>query len=125
MLPFAEAEPGATGVELLLALALKWAQEDGVPLLQALGTVTSRPAAVLGDALGTLSASAGQIVLGGVADLCVWDPAVEWAVEAQELVSQGKHTPFEGVRLQGRVRATVVDGQVAYEAERNRVAQPA
>ena len=125
VLPFAEAEPGATGVELLLALALKWAQEDGVPLLQALGTVTSRPAAVLGDALGTLSASAGQIVPGGVADLCVWDPAVEWAVEAQELVSQGKHTPFEGVRLQGRVRATVVDGQVAYEAERNRVAQPA
>ena len=125
ILPFAEAEPGATGVELLLALALKWAQEDGVPLMEAVATVTSRPAGVLGDSLGTLAASAGQIVPGGVADLCIWDPAAEWEVTPDELVSQGKHTPFEGLRLQGRVRATVVDGQIAFEAERSKVAQPA
>ena len=124
VLPFAEAEPGATGVELLLALALKWAQEDGVPLLQAIATVTSRPAGVLGDSLGTLAASAGQIVAGGVADLCIWDPAAEWEVTPDELLSQGKYTPFEGMRLQGRVRATVVDGQMAFEA-RQRAAQPA
>ncbi len=124
VLPFAEAEPGATGVELLLALALKWAQEDGVPLLQAIATVTSRPAGVLGDSLGTLAASAGQIVAGGVADLCIWDPAAEWEVTPDELLSQGKYTPFEGMRLQGRVRATVVDGQIAFEASQ-RAAQPA
>ena len=124
VLPFAEAEPGATGLELLLALALKWAQEDGVPLLQAIATVTSRPAGVLGDSLGTLAASAGQIVAGGVADLCIWDPAAEWEVTPDELLSQGKYTPFEGMRLQGRVRATVVDGQIAFEASQ-RAAQPA
>lgn len=124
VLPFAEAEPGATGVELLLALALKWAQEDGVPLLQAIATVTSRAAGVLGDSLGTLAASAGQIVAGGVADLCIWDPAAEWEVTPDELLSQGKYTPFEGMRLQGRVRATVVDGQIAFEASQ-RAAQPA
>ena len=124
VLPMAEAEPGATGVELLLALALKWAQEDGVPLLQAIATVTSRPAGVLGDSLGTLAASAGQIVAGGVADLCIWDPAAEWEVTPDELLSQGKYTPFEGMRLQGRVRATVVDGQIAFEASQ-RAAQPA
>ena len=125
ILPFAEAEPGATGVELLLALALKWAQEDGVPLMEAVATVTSRPAGVLGDSLGTLAASAGQIVPGGVADLCIWDPAAEWEVTPDELVSQGKFTPFQGFELQGRVRATVVDGQIAFEAERSKVAQPA
>ena len=96
-----------------------------MPLMEAVASVTSRPAGVLGDSLGTLAASAGQIVPGGVADLCIWDPAAEWEVTPDELVSQGKHTPFEGLRLQGRVRATVVDGQIAFEAERSKVAQPA
>lgn len=116
ILPFAEAVPGATGVELLLPLALKWAQEQQVPEMQALATVTHRAAAVLGGALGTLSASAGQLVVGGMADVCVWNPDTEWVVGANTLQSQGKHTPFEGVALQGRVRATLVEGALTYEA---------
>ncbi len=116
-LPFAEAAPGATGVELLLPLALQWAQSEGVPLLRALSTVTTRPAQVLGAALGTLSASAGQLVIGGVADLCIWDPQARWQVRGAALRSQGKHTPFEGLEMQGCVRATVVDGQLAYSGE--------
>ena len=71
-LPFAEAEPGATGLELLLSLALKWGLEAGLPLPQTLATVTSRPVAVLGDALGSLVHSAGRLVEGGVADLCLF-----------------------------------------------------
>ena len=116
ILPFAEAVPGATGVELLLPLALKWAQEQQVPEMQALATVTHRAAAVLGGALGTLSASAGQLVVGGMADVCVWNPDTEWVVGANTLQSQGKHTPLEGVALQGRVRATLVEGALTYEA---------
>ena len=81
-------------------------------------------AAAPGIALVHTAASAGQIVAGGVADLCIWDPAAEWEVTPDELLSQGKYTPFEGMRLQGRVRATVVDGQMAFEA-RQRAAQPA
>ena len=65
-LPFAEAEPGATGLELLLSLALKWAQDAKVPLPRALATVTSAPAAVLGTALGPLTGQAGQLVVGGL-----------------------------------------------------------
>ena len=125
VLPFAEAAPGATGVELLLALALKWAAEDGLSPLQALATVTHRSAQVLGQSLGTLSASAGQLVVGGMADICIWDPEQLWQVTPQALRSQGKFTPFQGFELQGRVRATVVDGQIAFEAERSKVAQPA
>ncbi|MFZ5567926.1 MAG: dihydroorotase [Pseudomonadota bacterium] len=117
MLPFAEAEPGATGVELLLSLALKWGQESGVGLTRALGVLTSEPARVLGNALGTLQASAGQLVVGGVADVCVFDPQAEWAVQPQALRSQGKHTPFAGYELPARVRCTIVGGQIAYQQE--------
>ncbi|MBI2772778.1 MAG: dihydroorotase [Burkholderiales bacterium] len=114
-LPFAEAEPGATGLELLLGLALKWGQESGVGLPRALAVLTSEPARVLGSALGTLQASAGQLVEGGVADVCVFDPQAAWTVAPGALRSQGKHTPFSGYELPGRVRCTITAGQVAYE----------
>ena len=114
-LPFAEAEPGATGLELLLSLALKWSQDSGVPLHRALATITSEPARVLGNALGTLQASVGQIVEGGVGDLCIFDPQAAWTVQDDALRSQGKHTPFSGYELPGRVRMTLVGGQVAYD----------
>ena len=113
--PFAEAEPGATGLELLLSLALKWSQDSGVPLARALAVVTSAPAQVLGSALGTLQASVGQLVEGGVGDVCVLDPQERWTVQDSALRSQGKHTPFAGYELPGRVRWTLVAGQVAFE----------
>ena len=115
-LPFAEAEPGATGLELLLSLALKWGAEHKLPLAQALATVTSGPVKVLGDALGSLAASAGQLVEGGVADVCLFDAAAHWTVRPGALRSQGKHTPFSGYELPGRVSCTVVAGRVAFDA---------
>lgn len=115
-LPFAEAEPGATGLELLLSLALKWGAEAGLPLARTLATVTSAPVAVLGGALDSLGASAGRLVEGGVADVCVFDPNASWKVEPAALKSRGKHTPFGGDVLPGRVRCTVVAGTVAYDA---------
>lgn len=114
-LPFAEAEPGATGLELLLSVAVKWAQDGGAPLQRALAAVTAEPARVLGAALGTLQASVGQITLGGVGDLCIFDPQAAWTVQDDALVSQGKHTPFASCELPGRVRCTLVGGQVAFE----------
>jgi dihydroorotase len=118
-LPFAEAEPGATGLELLLALALRWGADQGLPLSQTLARVTCGPVQVLGDALGSLASSAGRLVEGGVADVCVFDPDVEWAVSADQLCSQGKHTPFAfastGMALRGRVRTTLVSGTVAFD----------
>lgn len=114
-LPFAEAEPGATGLELLLSLACKWGN-DGAGLMRALAVLTSEPARVLGGSLGTLAASAGQLLKGGVADICVFDPTAEWTVEPGALRSQGKHTPFSGYQLPARVRCTLVGGQLAYQA---------
>jgi dihydroorotase len=115
-LPFAEAEPGGTGLELLLSLALKWSRDDGHDLSRALAVLTSAPAAVLGTSLGALAGSAGQLHVGAVADLCVFDPVADWVVAPNALRSQGKHTPFSGYELPGRVRCTVVGGQVAYLA---------
>jgi len=114
-LPFAEAEPGATGLELLLSVALKWSHDGGVPLSRALAVVTHEPARVLGGALGTLQASIGRIAEGGVADLCIVDPQAYWTVTPEALASQGKHTPFGTCELPGRVRHTFVGGQVAFE----------
>jgi dihydroorotase len=116
-LPFAEAEPGATGLELLLGLALKWGQEDGVGLMRALGVLTHEPARVLGSALGTLQASAGQLIDGGVADVCIFDPKAAWQVQPASLRSQGRNTPFAGHELPAAVRCTIVGGLVAYEAK--------
>ena len=115
-LPFAESEPGATGLELLLSLALKWSRDDGVDLGRALAVLTSAPARVLGSALQASAPDAGRLRVGGVADLCVFDPAADWLVAPDALRSQGKHTPFSGYELPGRVRCTVVGGQVAYRA---------
>jgi dihydroorotase len=114
-LPFAEAEPGATGLELLLALALKWGRDSGLGLTRSIAVLTSEPARVLGSALGTLQASAGRLVEGGIADVCVFDAQAEWVVAAGSLRSQGKHTPFSGYELPGRVRCTIAAGQIAYE----------
>jgi dihydroorotase len=118
-LPFGEAEPGATGLELLLPLALRWGADLGLPMVQTLARVTCDPVRVLGDALGSLASSAGRLVEGGVADLCIFDPEQDWTATPETLCSRGKHTPFSfratGMALRGRVRATLVAGTLAYE----------
>ncbi|HEV8518917.1 MAG TPA: dihydroorotase [Burkholderiales bacterium] len=107
-LPFAEAEPGATGVELLLPLTLKWAEESRLSLATGLARVTSNPARILGIDAGTLSQ-------GASADICVFDPDRYWKVEPRALKSQGKNTPFIGLEVKGKVRYTLVEGQIVYE----------
>jgi dihydroorotase len=108
LLPFAEATPGATGLELLLSLTVKWADETGVPLVKALNCITAAPA-------GVLKLAAGRIETGAVADLCVFERHAHWRIEPRALKSQGHNTPFLGYELPARVRATVVSGQVAFE----------
>ena len=115
-LPFAEAEPGATGVELLLGMALKWAQQRDVPLARALQVITQAPAKVLGSSVGGLQASLGQLHVGGLADVCVFDPATEWALDPAQLHSQGRHTPFAGHVVNAKVRYTLVAGHLAFQA---------
>ncbi len=108
-LPFAEAESGATGVELLLPLMLKWAEQERISLSDALARVTFHPARVLGLDAGHLGASSA-------ADICIFDAETYWRVEPSALRSQGKNTPFIGQEVRGRVRYTLIDGQIVYKA---------
>ena len=108
-MPFAEAEPGATGLELLLPLALKWGAERKLPLAKTLARVTSDAARVLG-------VQSGRIEAGAPADLVVFDPSQNWRIAPDTLKSQGKNTPFLGYELAGRVRTTIVAGNVVFEA---------
>ena len=97
-LPFAEAEPGATGLELLLPLTLKWAAADKVALPAALACITAHPAAVLGI-------DAGHLAVGSAADIC--DIRSRRALDGRGrrlLKSQGKNTPFLGLEVPGRCR---------------------
>jgi len=108
-LPFAEAEPGATGLELLLPLALKWGAARKLPLAKTLARVTSDPARILG-------VQSGRIEPGAPADLVLFDPQQSWRIEPAALRSQGKNTPFLGYELQGRVRTTIVAGKLVWQA---------
>jgi len=107
--PFAEAEAGATGLELLLPLTLQWGREVGLKPVEALGAVTYRAARVLGVPAGTLA-------VGAAADICLYDPARPWIVQREALASQGKNTPFLGLELTGRVVRTLVGGRTVYSA---------
>ena len=118
LLPFGEASPGATGLELLLSLTLRWVDDYATqqhnasgaasPLARAIGKISHEAALVAGLAAGTLS-------VGAAADVVLFDPAARWTVQASALASQGKHTPFLGYELSGQVRATIVGGHVAFE----------
>ncbi|MSQ59509.1 MAG: dihydroorotase [Betaproteobacteria bacterium] len=107
-IPFGEAQAGATGLELLLPLTLKWAQETGIALKDALARITVEPARVLG--LDT-----GRLQVGLPANLCVFDPSHSEAVTPSRFISQGRNTPFAGRVLPGQVRYTVVSGRLVYE----------
>jgi dihydroorotase len=107
--PFAEAEPGATGLELLLPLTLQWGRDVGLAPVEALGAVTHRAARILGLKAGTLE-------VGCAADICLYDPAKPWIVQPSALASQGKNTPFLGLELTGRVARTIVGGRTVHIA---------
>jgi dihydroorotase len=118
LLPFGEASPGATGLELLLSLAIKWADDyagvqhgaagSATPLARAIAKITTDAARIAG-------LKVGQLAPGAAADVVVFDPAARWTVDASALASQGKHTPFLGYELAGQVRATIVGGRIAFQ----------
>ena len=112
LLPFGEASPGATGLELLLSLALKWADESVAQANQRLSQALSR---ITVDAARVAGLTAGQLSVGSAADICIFNPDTMWTVQASALLSQGKHTPFLGYELQGQVHTTLVAGRIVFQ----------
>lgn len=105
--PFAQAAPGAVGLETLLPAALSLHHEHGLDLLEVLRPLTHGPAALLGLEGGVLAA-------GAPADLVLFDPSAPVVIDAATLRSKSKNTPFDGRRLQGRVMATWVGGRQVF-----------
>jgi dihydroorotase len=103
-LPFAQAEAGGAGLATLLAVTLARVHGGDLPLIQALGLLTARPAALLGLAVGTLAK-------GAPADLVLFQPERGWRVEAGRLPGKAQNTPFDGRALEGRVIGTWKTGR--------------
>lgn len=104
LLPFAETDPGISGLETLLPLALRAGRESGMELPDILARLTSGPADILGIERGRLQP-------GVVANICIFDPEAFWSPTEQTLVSEGKNTPFLNWDLQGRVTHTLHRGR--------------
>lgn len=100
---FPATEPGIAALETLLPLTLDQVTRGSLDIMTALAALTSQPARILGLESGHLSP-------GAPADLCLFDPAATWTVDAETWHSQGRNTPYWGCCLQGRVRYTLIDG---------------
>jgi dihydroorotase len=107
-LPFAEAAPGAIGIETMLAASLRLVHSGDIALPVLLKAMSTRPAELLGLPGGTLRP-------GSPADVVVFDPEAPWVLDRAELKSKCKNTPFDEARLQGRVTRTIVAGRTVYE----------
>ncbi len=111
LVPFAVAEAGATGLELLLPLTLKWANDNKTSLFEAVSKITEKPASIL-------CIDSGHLSLGANADIAIFDPNSIWQVKANELKSQGKNTVFLNMEMIGKVKYTLLNGQFTYEGNR-------
>lgn len=96
---------GISGLETTLGLTLKLVEEGTLSMRDAIAKLTTAPARVLGLQVGALSR-------GLPADLTIINPDEEWVVEPQKFLSKGKHSPFEGMKLKGKVRATMISGKL-------------
>lgn len=110
LLPFSESEPGISGLNTLLALTLKLVEQGVIDITAAIDRLTAGPATVLGI-------DAGHLAVGAIADLCIFDPDQEWQLDRQQITSRGKNTPFAGWPMPARVRYTLSNGELVYQAD--------
>lgn len=103
-LPFDEAPPGMLGLETALALALT---ELDAPIEQILALLSWQPARIAG-----VDDVHGSLAIGRAANVCIIDPTTEWTVDGAAMASRSVNTPFQGRSLRGRVRHTVLHGEV-------------
>jgi dihydroorotase len=106
--PFPQTAPGMSALETLLPLVLGLVREGVLDLCDALACITCHPAAILDRPVGRLQ-------VGAVADVCVFDPEARWVVGDDTLVSRGRNTPLRGAEMTGRVRFTLLAGQVVFD----------
>ena len=107
-LPFEEATPGAVGLETLLPAAMRLYHAGVVTLPQLFRAMAYNPATRLGLPQGRLS-------VGAPADLVLFDPDAPFLMDRFRLRSKSRNTPFDGQRMEGRVRMTFVGGKPVFD----------
>lgn len=107
--PFPSSAPGISSLETLLPLMLELSDQGEVPLSKAIAAVTCNPARLLGIERGSLA-------VGAAADLCLVNPDQEWVLRRENMLSNGRNTPFSGRRFKGKVCRTMLDGNTIYES---------
>jgi len=108
--PFAETQPGISGLETLLPLTMKLVEDDEIELHRALAALTCNPADILG-------VDAGQIKVGATADICLIDPDSEYECQPLNFISAGKNSPFEGWLFNHQVSHTLFQGRLVFERD--------
>ncbi|WGR60938.1 dihydroorotase [Paracoccus ferrooxidans] len=103
-LPFAEAAPGAVGLQTLLPAAMRLYHQGGLSLPQLWRAMSLNPARRLG-------LPGGRLAAGAPADLVLFDPDAPFVLDRFTLLSKSKNTPFDGARMEGRVLGTWVAGR--------------
>ena len=105
--PFSEASSGVTGLQTLLSLTLRLADEGVCSLSQAIALLTSNPAR-------EINIDSGHLAIGQAADICIFDPNELWKLTSDKLYCRGNSSPFIGQTLKGKVSHTLIDGQLVY-----------
>ncbi len=108
--PFPATQPGASGLDSLLPLTLKLAQDQQLPLSDAIARLTSGPARIL-------NLPYGELGVGRTADICIFAADAAWRLDAASMHSQGKNTPFRGWEMPLKVRYTLRDGIIIHTSE--------
>jgi dihydroorotase len=106
--PFPSAEPGISGLDTLLALALRLVEEKVISLPEAFARLSLNPARIF-------ELPGGLIAEGEVADLAIIDTEPHWICRGKSFVSQGKNTAFEGWDFNARVMTTIIDGKIIFQ----------
>ena len=110
--PFAETSPGISGLETLLALTMKLVDDEEITLHQAIASLTSHPAEILGIA-------AGQLKIGAQADICIFNPNTYNECQPNDFISAGKNSPFSGWLFNNKVSHTIFNGKLVFEQDKN------
>jgi dihydroorotase len=105
--PFASTEAGISALETFLPLCLRLAQQTSLKLSHVIDKITHSPANILGIDAGTLS-------VGTNADICIFDANDDWQLTIDAINSHGKNTPFLGWNFQGKVKHTLVNGNLLF-----------
>ena len=107
--PLTEAPSGMVGLETSLAVTLTALYHTGkMSLPDILRKMTVEPARILGLDMGRLT-------VGSAADIVIFDPDEEWVVDPERFASKGRNTPFGGHKLKGKVKYTIVGGNVIFQ----------